>query len=129
MTFHFLTRDLQTNLSAALRPRSDRQPSTYDLGTFAHGNQSDSPLHFLRDEARAVILHFKLQRVPRVFQANPSVARSGVAGYIIQRFLQHAVDVYAGARFDRKRLAALFVMQPDARLPSYRGNIPVQSAL
>src|SRR5581483_4272652 len=50
-----------------------------------------------------------------------------MAADVVQSFLQHAVDMHAGTRFDGEGLALLFVMHAESRLPLDRRNIPVQS--
>src|SRR5881398_3213124 len=115
-------------MRAALRPRSDGKGSANQLRAFAHANQPNSPLHLLCNKPGAVILDFKFQGISQVFQADPSITGTRMAAHIVQSFLKHAIDVHAGARFHRKRLAALFVVQLDACLFACRGNIPVQSA-
>ena len=48
---------------------------------------------------------------------------------VVQRLLQHAINVNAGAAFHRKRCTCLAVVYDDSVLPFHHGQIPVHGAL
>ena len=111
MDFRFFPGDIKPNERATLRPGRYLKHAANQFSTFAHSDQPDPALHLFRHKARAMILHFKLQEIRRKLQPDPGFARSGMPAHIIQRFLQDAIDVHAGARFHREGLPGLLLVQ------------------
>src|SRR5262249_52740384 len=129
MALHFFARNLQADQSAALRPRRNDECPADQFRALAHGNQPDSPLYLAVNKAAAMILDFQSEAVGQIVQANPSFAYTSMTVYVVQRFLQHAIDMNARACLDGKQCSVLFIMHLDSRLAAYSRNIPVQCAL
>src|ERR1700722_14009279 len=49
--------------------------------------------------------------------------------HVVERFLQHAVDVHTGGAIHGKRFALLLIGYGNSRLPFYRRHVPVERAL
>ncbi len=76
-----------------------------------------------------MIFHFQLKRVRQETQTHPRLLRPGVPRHIVQRFLQDAVNVHAGAAIHRKRRALFLIGYGNSGLSFYGRNVPVERAL
>ena len=81
------------------RPRELNRP-TQQFGAFPHSDQPDALASRVGHKSRAVILDLQLQRLRQKLQAHPGFARSRVTGYVVQSFLQDAVNMDADAAID-----------------------------
>ena len=61
---------------------------------FAHGYKTDSGVSFHGTNPLSMIFHFEHQRGWQKVQANPGFFRAGMPRDIVQRFLQHAIDLH-----------------------------------
>src|SRR5712664_4493025 len=93
MDSRFFPRNFEPHECATLRSRRYRKHTADQFGAFAHGYEPNPSLHFFCHKARAMILHFELQRIRGKLQPDPRFARSGMPAHIIQRLLQHAINV------------------------------------
>ena len=62
-------------------------------------------------------------------QPNPRPLCPGMPGNVIQRFLQHTVDVDASTSVYGERLALLLIGYGNSGLPFHGGDVPIESAL
>src|SRR5947209_3642016 len=120
---------LQLNQGPSFRGLQEFQGPADEFCAFAHGHQSYALLRALRIEAGAVVFDFQLQNFGIKPQADPGLLRSGVAGDVVQGFLQNAVDVDADIAVDRKRRSRFLIGYVNAGLPFHCGDVPVNGAL
>ena len=75
-----------------------------------------------RDAAFAVVFHFEFQRLAQKSQTHPGFARPGMAGNIIQSFLQDPINMDGGVAVDRKRVRRISHSLCESRLLSTTGR-------
>src|SRR5713101_3533817 len=128
MRFCFLARNGQLQGRASAVALRKFQCRSNQFGAFAHAHESDTLVRSVRGKSFAMIFYLERQRMARKSQAHPRFLGARVPAYIVQRFLQHAVNLHAGIVVYAERRSRFFVVQFKAGLPLHGGNIPVERA-
>ena len=104
------------------------------FGAFAHGDEAHAGFGLGRCrggvgvKALAVVFDFELQRIGLKTEADPGFAGAGMAGDVVESFLEDAIDVDGGAGVHGIRVAGFFVGDVNAGLFFDDGNVPVNGA-
>src|ERR1700733_12465148 len=75
-----------------------------------------------------MVFHFQLENVRQKTQTYPRLLRSGVPCHIVERFLQHTINMHSRRAVDWERWALLLIGYGNSGLPFYGGNVPVERA-
>ena len=76
----------------------------------------------------AVIFDFEFERFRQKIQPNLRLARTGMAGHVVESLLQHSIDVDRGISIHGKGRTGFQVAYVNPGLLFHGGNVPVQGA-
>ena len=84
---------LEAHQRAAVVRRQELDRAAEQLRPLAHRHQAEAPPRAVRLEARAVILDLELESGRIAPQPDPGLVSLRMPRHVVQRLLQHAVDV------------------------------------
>src|SRR5712671_6280996 len=101
MRLYFLGWHNQAHDRSTALASQNLQGSSYQFSALAHANQADTLMSRVRRKSLAAILDFQVNGIDFKFQPHPLFLRSCVALHIIQRLLQHTINLDSSSTIKR----------------------------
>src|SRR4029077_6262778 len=126
---HPFSRNRQMQECSAFGRMREHELSTHQFRAFAHRHQTNPLAGGALSESYSMIFYFEFKRGGKETQPYPRPLDPRMPCHIVQRFLQHAVNVHTGGAIHWKGRSLFFIGYGNSGLPLNGGDIPVKSVL